>query len=683
MSKTDHILLSTLGTTWAIIPEVYGIFTGIYGDRSYYPDLPSAPKSVWIITTLNAWDSAKKPLTEWSEITGTNLEIFKTEEDDLTSQADVAQMRELIFRVVLKAREDCDELSCSLAGGRKTMSADMQEAARLFGCNRLLHVISNGTPKQWPDYLRNPSSSTFSKPLPSEALDWIVPVVLPGSNRADFLDVAWDGHPPVLSKRFPPKDQKEITFHNNLTLEIEGRRADSGLLSNFIAAIEKDERHENWRSLYRLPPRLITKLRQTQVSLAISNLLRNLPKAELHCHIGGILDLPAQRRVAEQIWNTLESQMKDEASRLVETIHWEDPRAGWRDLLKYGCRPANVAAVFQKYSDAFLESVFFPSSTERTALKHTHPLGFSAYELPGELTGSAVLGHPAAIEPTVDGIIEFCRKDNIRYLELRGSPHKYATDNPILWLQRLKEMFRRKLDQEICVRFVWIADRRQVNSLPNLIKTIVNAYKEMDDFLVGVDLAGDEGFNQPENLTSAFFPAFEACLPITIHAGEGESADNIWQAAYHLHADRIGHGLSLAEHPQLLKRFRNRGVCLELCPTSNREVVGFCDPNYPQSHTCSVYPLRRLWNAGVPLTLCTDNPGISRCSQTGEYITAARMIQSDGGLTLWEAMAMMKRAFLHAFADTETRSTLMKSADLQVAKCFEKADSRSMLNLYS
>ena len=61
-------------------------------------------------------------------------------------------------------------------------------------------------------------------------------------------------------------------------------------------------------------------------------------------------------------------------------------------------------------------------------------------------------------------------------------------------------------------------------------------------------------------------------------AGEGESPENIWQAAYHLHADRIGHGLTLTANPQLAARFRDRGICLELCPSSNREVVGFADP---------------------------------------------------------------------------------------------------------
>ena len=674
MKPRGHILVTTLGTTWAIVPEVYGIFTGMYGNKPYAKELPTAPDTVWIVTTASAWEKAQTPLEDWAKGVQTRLRIFQTPEADLTDEADIARMRELIFRVVLLARTQAEQLSCSLAGGRKTMSADMQEAARLFGCERLLHVISNGVPQDWPGYLRSPTPESFLHPLPTEALSWIVPVMLAGNPRADFLDVLWQGHPPVHSERFPAEEWLKAGGANALCPEIEGRRRDTGLLSNYIAAIERDERHENWRSLYRLPPRQIERLRTTRVGPQHAEFLRRLPKAELHCHIGGILDLTSQRLVARQIWQDLSKAEKESALKRSGEINWQDPQASWRDQLKRGNRAANVAAVFQAYDDDFLESILFPANQERTALKSNHPLGFAAYELPGELSGSAVLGHPAAIEPTVRGVLDYCKRENIRYLELRGSPYKYAGMRSRDWLRELRAAFQRYNQDHTWVRFVWIADRRQPQVLEALIKDAATAYAEMDDFLVGIDLAGDEGFNQPESLTDAFLPAFEACLPITIHAGEGESADNIWQAAYHLHADRIGHGLTLAAHPQLLTRFRNRGICLELCPTSNREVVGFRDPAYPQSQSCPVYPLRELWDAAVPLTLCTDNPGISRCTPTGEYLAAARMLEASGGLTLWEAMAMMKRGFVHAFADAQTRSHLLKTADREIAQCLQDID---------
>ncbi len=155
-------------------------------------------------------------------------------------------------------------------------------------------------------------------------------------------------------------------------------------------------------------------------------------------------------------------------------------------------------------------------------------------------------------------------------------------------------------------------------------------------------------------------------LPITIHAGEGEPAESIWQAAYHLHADRIGHGLSLNDNNNLVQRFRDRTICLELCPSSNREVVGFYDPRYPASKIYPKYPLLELWEKGLPLTLCTDNPGISRTTLTDEYLTAAAM--TDNQLSLWDVLAMIKQGFAHSFLSGNSKEPLLKQVDAQLYK---------------
>jgi adenosine deaminase len=196
------------------------------------------------------------------------------------------------------------------------------------------------------------------------------------------------------------------------------------------------------------------------------------------------------------------------------------------------------------------------------------------------------------------------------------------------------------------------------------VQQAVSAKAMMPDFMLGLDLAGDEGDSQPAQLAQHFKLAFEHCLPITIHAGEGELAHNIWQAAYHLHADRIGHGLTLAANPQLASRFRERRIGLELCPTSNREVVGFADPAYPESAGLPAYPLRQFIQMGLPLALCTDNPAISRTTLADEFMAAARM--TEGGLSLWECLALLRQAFVHAFLPAPEREVLLKNVDAQV-----------------
>jgi adenosine deaminase len=210
--------------------------------------------------------------------------------------------------------------------------------------------------------------------------------------------------------------------------------------------------------------------------------------------------------------------------------------------------------------------------------------------------------------------------------------------------------------------------------MSEVIAEAVRARQRCESFLVGLDLAGDESGGNPREYAACFEPAFRECLSITIHAGEGQPAEKIWEAAYHLHADRIGHGLTLAAHSQLARRFRDRGICVELCPTSNREVVGFplCGADAaraPVGADVGAYPIRAFIERGVPVTLCTDNPGISRTDMTGEIVTASRM--AVGGMTVWEALAILRQGFVHAFAPAALRNALLGAADTQIRGCLE------------
>jgi len=346
----------------------------------------------------------------------------------------------------------------------------------------------------------------------------------------------------------------------------------------------------------------------------------------------------------------------------------------WPDSLYGPNRSALTAALLLHASAAQLQHNLYDTTAPRVALK-TAEHGFAAYERPGELSGSALLAHPAAIAPYAHAIVAQARAEGLVYLELRGSPHKYRPLDPAGFLHDLRDALQAagaQVDAPTVphradaprIGFVWILDRRQRDILGTVVARAVAAKAMLPGFLLGLDLAGDEGTHNPADLAPGFMPAFASCMPVTIHAGEGESAENIWQAAYQLHADRIGHGLTLAQHPQLAARFRDRGICLELCPSSNREVVGFYDPAYPATVGQPRYPLREFIESGLPVTLCTDNPGISRATLAGEYLAAARM--TDGGLTQWEALALMRQAFVHAFLPSNERERLLKAVDQRI-----------------
>ncbi len=473
-------------------------------------------------------------------------------------------------------------------------------------------------------------------------------------------------------RRQRPLFHARIELHHELDRR---QRESSQLLGNFLAQVAQTEHHENWRSLYRLPPAAIDALRSTPLRASHAAWLTALPKADLHRHLGGCLDLAAQRRVARAIWSGIDHETRHLRIQDVrELLSKQDWPWNWPERPRGRHRCHLTAALLLHASDAQLQHNLFDVTEPRLALKNSAH-GFAAYERPGELSGSALLSHAAAITAYAQAIVEQARAEGLAYLELRGSPHKYRPRDPAGFLSELRQALQLAGAQvqnlndpthsaQPRIGFLWILDRRQRGNLPAVVQQAVAARQHLPGFLLGLDLAGDEGTSNPAELAPGFLPAFAACMPVTIHAGEGESAENIWQAAYHLHADRIGHGLSLSQHPELASRFRDRGICLELCPSSNREVVGFYDPAYPESLGLPRYPLRQFISTGLPLTLCTDNPGISRTTLVHEFLAAARM--SEGGLTLWEALALMRQAFVHAFLPSSEREALLKRADEQV-----------------
>jgi adenosine deaminase len=161
-----------------------------------------------------------------------------------------------------------------------------------------------------------------------------------------------------------------------------------------------------------------------------------------------------------------------------------------------------------------------------------------------------------------------------------------------------------------------------------------------------VDLAGDEENYQPAMFASAIARARDAGLGVTVHAGEFTGPAGIWTAVYQLGATRIGHGIRAVDDAALLERLRDRGVTLELCPTSNVRLglVG----------GLASHPLRRLMAAGVPVTLNSDDPLLLGVTLGHELAATARALDLEEP-TLVELMAAAARA---AFQPAEVRAAL-------------------------
>lgn len=135
--------------------------------------------------------------------------------------------------------------------------------------------------------------------------------------------------------------------------------------------------------------------------------------------------------------------------------------------------------------------------------------------------------------------------------------------------------------------------------------------------VVGLDLAGDEEQPYASELPRLFRSAKDRFgLGITIHAGETGRSENIYTALRDFDADRIGHGTAAGKDPHLLDLLANEDTCVEVCPISNR-LTGALGP-------AETHPLVAFRNHGVPIVICSDNPGIHQRGLQEDYEAAVR-----------------------------------------------------------
>lgn len=230
---------------------------------------------------------------------------------------------------------------------------------------------------------------------------------------------------------------------------------------------------------------------------------------------------------------------------------------------------------------------------------------------------------PDLIARIVSECIADAAADNIKYLELRFNPvalsklRGFALEQVVLWVAEAAE--RAQCDHNIKVRLILQIGRDESIATARRIAEIAVAAQGQG--VVGLDLAGDELAYPATPFTEVFHWAREKGLHITIHAGEVGPAANIYEAVERIGAERIGHGIRAVEDPTLVPLLAERGITLEMCPTSNFHTGAIA--------AFSNYPLRHYLEQDVRVTINTDDPGISNTSLTDEYMLAVQHLGID------------------------------------------------------
>lgn len=192
------------------------------------------------------------------------------------------------------------------------------------------------------------------------------------------------------------------------------------------------------------------------------------------------------------------------------------------------------------------------------------------------------------------------------------------------------------------------ADNKEENML-----TVKLTKKYLGKGVCALDLAGAEALFSNEGFTDVFEYARSLDLPFTLHAGEALGAESV-RSAIELGARRIGHGVRSVEDGELLAVLAEKKIALELCPTSNLNTCVF--------DSIEEYPIRTFLDAGVAITVNTDNLAVSNTSLAEEY----ELLANTFSLTENELMTIALNSANAAFLPENEKSELLK----KVKNCF-------------
>ncbi|MBN1230703.1 MAG: adenosine deaminase [Anaerolineales bacterium] len=253
-------------------------------------------------------------------------------------------------------------------------------------------------------------------------------------------------------------------------------------------------------------------------------------------------------------------------------------------------------------------------------------------------------------------------EDNIHYMELRFTPvaltrvSDFSMQYAIEWVADAAE--KASSLYGVKTRLIASFNRHESYELADEVTQLAIDYNSAG--IVGLDVAGAEDGFPAKPFAPLFDKARNEGLYISIHAGEWGNVTNVVEAIQELKADRIGHGILVMQDPAAVNLAREAGTCFEVCVTSNYQsgVVP----------SLEAHPLMKMIDAGLNVTINSDDPSISQIDLSDEYELACENL----GLQLPQLRQCLINAAEAAFLPDEERGILRKA----ISREFETSSRR-------
>lgn len=324
----------------------------------------------------------------------------------------------------------------------------------------------------------------------------------------------------------------------------------------------------------------------------------SLPKTELHCHLEGAIRTATIIDIARQYGLSLPSHEVSELDKHVKVLEQ------MRDL----------HAVLEAFGIA-----------------------------------RACFVSEAVVERVAWELFEDAAAQNIKLFEVRFSPDWAFSSHNLSWDAALEGLLRAKVraESELGMAIGLIAITSRGMGPASCSRTVDWAIRNSKHIL-GIDLADSERDFPLNEFLDPIYKAKDAGLKVTIHTGEDTPASFVVEAIRLAAPDRIGHGIHIIEDPAAVELACERGITLEVNPWSNYLTNSV--------RTIEEHPLKKLFDAGVRVTINSDDPEVLDTNLNNEYRIAHEVL----GMTFEEIATCNRYALAASFLPEATRLELTK-----------------------
>jgi adenosine deaminase/aminodeoxyfutalosine deaminase len=246
-------------------------------------------------------------------------------------------------------------------------------------------------------------------------------------------------------------------------------------------------------------------------------------------------------------------------------------------------------------------------------------------------------------------LAEELARENVKYAEVT------LAVGVLLWKkQSVEDVFEAvaaaaaEAEARLGIRFRWIFDAVRHFGLDHAREVLGRAIRYRPRGVVAFGIGGDEARGPAELFADIYREAREAGLHLTAHAGEAVGPESIRKAVELLGAERIGHGLTAIQDPEVMALLRDRSIPLEVCPTSN-VATGLIT-------RLEDHPLPRFIESGLVVTLNSDDPAMFGTSLEEEFVRAAQTFS----LSREQVVRLCENAIRYSFLPDDEKEPLLR-----------------------